>query len=365
MKTRAKVSFQQSTRSRQRASNQKRKGVRTHVVSVCVRVCVCMLHISSGGSIAQVCPLCFCLQSRQMRSSSCVSQPPSTSPLKVTLDSPLPKNIKEDCPDSNDTEVGSPLPKKIKEDSPLPKGVEGDCPISDNTEKCSPLPKKIEEDIPLPKDIEDESDPTVEEERPVIELEASPPTAGPRNSEAPVEDKEAAFEVTEKDTKNCRIIETEGIKELTNKKASSVHEGVEVATPPAVEDNDSVPLSRTLSPDLLTPYMKNSPFQLTGCRGGNSSGGASGEQCRRGTFLVSADGEDKAEQTVDGAEGNRSTEVGWADQMESGHSGDQNQKVHCAYMCVHMYAHTYMCIYAHVLYVCCVCLLTEQALYSL
>ena len=347
MKTRAKVSFQQSTRSRQRASNQKRKGVRTHVVSVCARVCVCvcMLHISSGGSIAQVCPLCFCLQSRQMRSSSCVSQPPSTSPLKVTLDSPLPKDIKEDCPDSNDTEVGSPLPKKIKEDSPLPKGVEGDCPISDNTAKGSPLPKKIEEDIPLPKDIEDEGDPTVEEERSVIELEASTPTAGPRNSEAPVEDKEAVFEVTEKDTKNCRIIETEGIKELTSKKASSVHEGVEVATPPAVEDNDSVPLSRTLSPDLLTPYMKNSPFQLTGCRGGNSSGSASGEQCRRGTFLVSADGEDQAEQTGDGAEGNRSTEVGCAVQTDdqSGHSGDQNQKVHCAYTYVCAYVRAYMC----------------------
>ena len=236
--------------------------------------------------------------------------------------------------------MGNPLPEKIKEDSPLPKGMEEDCTITDNTEKGSPLPKKIEEATPLPKDIEDETEPTVEEERPVLVLDASPPTVDPRNSEAPVEDEEATCEVTEKDTESCRIDVTEGAKGLTDKKVSSVHERVEVATPPAVEDNGSVPLSRTLSPDLLTPYMKNSPFQLTGCRGGDSSGSTSGEHCRRGTFLLSAGGEDKPENTGDGAERNRSTGVGHADQTDdqTGHSGDQNQKVRtlCMYVCAYV-----------------------------
>lgn len=280
-----------------------------------------------------------------MRSSSCVSQPPSTSPLKVTLDSPLPKDVEEDYPASNDTEAGSPLPKKIKEDDPPLKGMKEDCPILNNTEKGSPLSKKIEEDAPLPEDIEDEKEPAVEVEQPVIVLEASPPTAGPHNSEAPMEDEEAVCEVTGKDIESRHINVTEDTKGLTDKEVSSVHERVEVATPHAVEGNDSVPLSRTVSPDLLTPYMKNSSFQLTGCRPGNGSVSANGEQCRRGTFLVSAGGEDGAEQTRNVAEGNRSTKVGCADPMDDqfSHSDDQNQKVR-----------TYVCAYVHVvvLYIC-------------
>ena len=244
-----------------------------------------------------------------------VSQPPPTSPPKVTFSIPPLNSIEEDNPLPKDVDVDSPVPKDSEEDSPFLKGVEEDSPVSKDVEEGSPLLKDIKKRV---------EQPTMEEE--------SPPPAEVPSGKAPVEDMEDA-------------------KGLAGDEDPGVCERVEEAASPVVV-GESVPSSKTSSPDLLTPYMKNSPFQLAACRGSNGSG-APEEHCRRGTFLVSAAGEAGAGQQVEGNVEDKPTEVTQVDQCSNRDEQAQKVRTLCVWLwlwlCVCTYVCMYVCMSVHVL----------------
>ena len=258
---------------------------------------------------------CFHLQSKQLRVSICLSQPPSTSPLRAIANNQPPEDI----------EVDSQLPQDIKEGSPVAK----DSPFDEDIENDSPLPKDTGEVSLLPVDLEDGNKQPSGVEQPVMD-EESPPLADHPRSEAPLDDRGDVCEETNMDAESYSVGAV-GSTQTPVKEVPSVDERMDDAASPVVEDT-CVPLSRISSPDLLTPYMLNSPFRSAASRG--SDGGRAEERCRRGTFLVSAAEEVDARHQVDGTEGSQSTEVAHTEQKDDqcNHRDDQAQKVHSVYM---------------------------------
>lgn len=179
-------------------------------------------------------------------------------------------------------------------------------------------------------------------------MEEPPPPDEVSVTEVPAEDKGTeSEEQEEEDTERCGMdVPEDG---LASEDLPSVDERGEGADSlPLVEE--SGPSSRISSPDLLTPYMRNSPFTVAACKEDGD-----GEPWRRGTFSVSVVDEVGAGQQGEGSEGDAIAiaSVTHTELMEGDQSSDRDEQALKVRMYIHIlyvtnvHVHVYLCMYVH------------------
>ena len=151
-----------------------------------------------------------------------------------------------------------------------------------------------------------------------IAMEESPPP-----DEVPAEVEGTACDEKDDDTERCGMDVSEQTGAVASKDQPSVDEGREgVDSLVLVEENGSS--SKMPSPDLLTPYMKNSPFKVAGLK--EDDEGSTGEHSKRGTFSESVVDEDGAGQQREESEGSGSASVTQTEQVAEGEQGSDRDE---------------------------------------